>query len=400
MRKDLNKLFSRTIITYIYILSVIVIIKLIGLDYFGLDLSNPFMLKINNCLENNWILRDIIYFSQLILTGVIMLRLYCNSNDKRLNIIFILNLIPLYFFEAYKLKIFGNFAPISEVIYFIILSKIYNKNVKTKRIILYDLLFMFLQLLSYSTRYKYSLVYVNNIIPNILLNLDYIILLIIIYKLNFMKGDEKLCYQEDLTSSSDQLTSLKKQLRKFQTNYSNLNKKEKFEFITIWTLYLLWNIFTVFVVLFIAKLNDTVVEYIIILSSFWINKTVFGKAFHLKNARNCFILSNLVYYILNRITTPIGISILIPIILGISLSYFTSKLVKENKLKLKRGMTKEEIYNILDKINAEPIDYKICELFYVNRYTDLKISNMLNYSEINIKKRKQKVNKQIKELFI
>lgn len=400
MKNDLRKIFSRTIITYIYILSFIVIVKLIGLDYFGLDLSNPVMLKINNVLENNWILRDIIYFSQLILTGFIMLRLYCNSKDKKVTIIFILNLIPLYFFEVYKLKIFGNFAPISEILYFIILSKIYNKNVKTKRIILYDLLFMFLQLLSYSTRYKYSLTYVNNIIPNILLNLDYIILLIIIYNLNFMKGDEKLCYQEVLTSSSGQLTSLKKQLRRFQTNYSNLNKKEKFEFITIWTLYLLWNIFTVFVVLFVAMLNDSVIECIIILSSFWINKTVFGKAFHLKNARDCFILSNLVYYFLNRITTPIGISILIPICLGILLSYFTSKLVKENKIILKRGMTKEQVYKLLDKINAEPIDYKICELFYVNRYTDLKISNMLNYSEINIKKRKQKVNKQIKELFI
>ena len=70
--------------------------------------------------------------------------------------------------------------------------------------------------------------------------------------------------------------------------------------------------------------------------------------------------------------------------LGISLSYFTSKLVKENKLKLKRGMTKEEIYNILDKINAEPIDYKICELFYVNRYTDLKISNILYPSSFHL----------------
>jgi hypothetical protein len=214
-----------------------------------------------------------------------------------------------------------------------------------------------------------------------------------------MKGEGEICgYQVAQYSFSHQLTSLTKQLKKFQIK--SLSNKEKFEFIATWIIYLLWNIFTLYVILLVAKLNDTVVECIIILSAFWINKRVFGKAFHMKNAINCFILSNISYYCLNRITSKVGISILVPIILGISLSYFTSKLVKENKVKLKRGMTEEQIKELLTKINADPIDYKICDLYYTKGYSDLKTAYTLGYSEINIKKRKQKINKALKELII
>lgn len=398
MRKDLGKIFSRTIITYTFLLLIVFIIKLIGLDYFGLDLSNPIILNVSKHLGSNWILRDLIYFSQLLFTEFLMLRLFCNTKDKKLTIIFILNIIPLYLFEISKLKLFGSFATLFEILYFIILCKIYNKDVKIKRIISFNVMLYLIQLISCLTRYRYSVEYVNNIIANLILNLDYIMILIIVYKLNFMKGDEKLCYQEDHSLFSHQQISLKKQLRKFQTNYSNLNKKEKFEFITIWILYLLWNIFTVLVILLIAKINGTVTECMIILSSFWINKCVFGKAFHMKNASQCFVVSNLTYYCLNRITAPIGISILVPILLGILLSYFTSKLVKRSECKLYRGIPREELHDILSKITNNKIDIRICELFYCDRYKLNKIAMMTNYSKESVNKHKREIIRKIEEL--
>lgn len=398
----MNKLFSRTIITYVFILSIIFIIKLIGLEYFGLDTSNPLMCSLGALIDSTLIINNIIYFIPLMLNHYVILSVVLDDNSKRM-IIYNLCFAPLFYvFQATKLQIFGIYSSIIESLYFIILIYIYNKGIDKKIIIKYMKLMVFIfliQVLSTFTRFNYSIEYVTNSISNVILNFDYIIMLIIIYKLNFMKGEGEICgYQVAQYSFSHQLTSLIKQLKKFQIK--SLSNKEKFEFIATWIIYLLWNIFTLYVILLVAKLNDTVVECIIILSAFWINKRVFGKAFHMKNAINCFILSNISYYCLNRITSKVGISILVPIILGISLSYFTSKLVKENKVKLKRGMTEEQIKELLTKINADPIDYKICDLYYTKGYSDLKTAYTLGYSEINIKKRKQKINKALQELII
>lgn len=398
----MNKLFSRTIITYVFILSIIFIIKLIGLDYFGLDTSNPLMCSLGALIDSTLIINNIIYFIPLMLNHYVILSVVLDDNSKRM-IIYNLCFAPLFYvFQATKLQIFGIYSSIIESLYFIILIYIYNKGIDKKIIIKYMKLMVFIfliQVLSTFTRFNYSIEYVTNSISNVILNFDYIIMLIIIYKLNFMKGEGEICgYQVAQYSFSHQLTSLIKQLKKFQIK--SLSNKEKFEFIATWIIYLLWNIFTLYVILLVVKLNDTVVECIIILSAFWINKRVFGKAFHMKNAINCFILSNISYYCLNRITSKVGISILVPIILGISLSYFTSKLVKENKVKLKRGMTEEQIKELLTKINADPIDYKICDLYYTKGYSDLKTAYTLGYSEINIKKRKQKINKALQELII
>ena len=141
------------------------------------------------------------------------------------------------------------------------------------------------------------------------------------------------------------------------------------------------------------------IQGIFILSSFWINKTVFGKAFHLDNAFHCFIVSNLTYYCLNRITAPIGISILIPIILGILLSYFTSKLVKDNKSKLYRGMPTDLFDEIILKVvNKNDIDYKICYMYYIEKIKEENIAYKVNYSKEAIQKHKKSVNDKIKRL--
>lgn len=54
----------------------------------------------------------------------------------------------------------------------------------------------------------------------------------------------------------------------------------------------------------------------------------------------------------------------------------------------------------LTKVTNNKLDYKICKLFYVDRYSELKIANITNYSIENIKKRKKIINDKIKELII
>lgn len=59
MFKDYNKYLSTSLKVYIFVLVLIFILKLVGIDYFGLDLNNHIILKIDDfCLK--WKL-DILY---------------------------------------------------------------------------------------------------------------------------------------------------------------------------------------------------------------------------------------------------------------------------------------------------------------------------------------------------
>ena len=151
--------------------------------------------------------------------------------------------------------------------------------------------------------------------------------------------------------------------------------------------------------MFIATLNHTFIECIFIVTSFWINKAVFGKAFHLKKASVCFVVSSVSYYALNRLTWDIGISFIVPISLGIALSYITSKLMfMQERKQLYRGIELDEFYNIITKVTSNHEHIEICKMFYVDKQPDVKIAFRYNYSVSNIKKIKQKINKQIREL--
>ena len=52
MFKDYNKYLRTSLKVYIFVLAIIVILKLIGFDYFGIDINNNTMLRLNNLLTN------------------------------------------------------------------------------------------------------------------------------------------------------------------------------------------------------------------------------------------------------------------------------------------------------------------------------------------------------------
>ena len=243
---------------------------------------------------------------------------------------------------------------------------------------------------------------INNQVADMILNLDYVLMMLITYKLYFQKGEIICTYQVEVSSFLQKLTNLRKLPKRLQRNwhkFKQLQKVDKITFVIYFALTLLWNIFTVVVVLLVATLNDTFIECIFILTSFWLSKKEFGKAFHLKSMIQCFIVSNITYYILNRITTPLGISILIPIMLGVGLSYVTSKLVKKTYKPLYRGMAKELFEEtILKIVDKDSLKYKICYDFYINKKSDLSLSMKYNYSVVGIRKIKSRINDKIKEL--
>ena len=127
MFKDYHKYLSTSLKVYTILLVIIFIMKIVGLDYFGLDLDNKIINSLTNILMNNWILKDIVCFIPLLFNQFVIISLSCNDNSKRVfryNLI----LIPIYYlFEVFKIKLFGTFAFVFEILYFFIICKIYNK---------------------------------------------------------------------------------------------------------------------------------------------------------------------------------------------------------------------------------------------------------------------------------
>lgn len=408
VKKDLGKILSRTLLTYGIILSVVFLLKICGLNYFGLATDNHIIIGINNFitkfhLENIW------YAITLYINGLVVISITCNDNTNKMKR-FVLYCLPLFMLlQIMKTKYNIPFLfVIIDLIYLFILSLCYIKFIKRDKIHKYNIsnywLFMGIcfiyQFISLITR---GINITNNteFIQYIILNFDYILLTLLTYKLYFIKGGVSL-WEEVHSYSLDLLISLRKLPTKLHQSYQNAkpkNNEERLANKIYIVLFWLYNFFTVAVVLLIATLNDTFIECIFILSSFWINKAVFGKAFHLKKASTCFVVSTLSYYVLNRLTWDIGISFLVPIILGIALSYITSKLMarKEN-IYLYRGIPENDFYKLINKVTDNKEHINICKDFYVYKEKDVKISYKYNYSVPNIKRIKKEINDKIKEL--
>ena len=240
----------------------------------------------------------------------------------------------------------------------------------------------------------------NSFVLNFLLSFDYILMLLITYRLYFLKGGIKLCGTEVGYSLPKKMNLLKllKSLQKSLDKFKKLKREEKATLIIYYILSSIWNIFTLAMIVLIAMLNNTLVECIYITTSFWLTKGIFGKPFHLKSMLKCFALSNITYYILNRITTPLGISMIVPIMLGVGLSYVTSKLVKKAN-KLYKGMP-EDLFNqlVLKIVDKRSLKYEICYEFYVNRKSAINLALKYNYSEPGIRKITERMNKRVREL--
>jgi len=399
MFKDYDKYLKENLKVYIFVLVLIFIMKLVGLDYFGLEVDNPTIVKINNfCLKYK--IDHVWQFITLYIQLYLYLCLVCKKKKLYSWALFgtVINILTQIIIT--KIEAIGILYVVVSIFITFILPIIIEKKLIIKEQIKFILLINIYQVISLFIRNIGINENYSNFVIDSLLNIDQIIMLIIKYIFIFKKG-EKTCLQEAGSSSLKKI-NLKNLPKKLQENWRNFKKQDKvtkLTFIIYFILSLIWNIFTIITVLFAAMINDTLIECIFILTSFWLSKREFGKAFHLSSMIQCFIVSNLTYYVLNRITTPLGISILIPIMLGVGLSYVTSKLVKGTYKPLYKGMPKEVFENtILKVVDKDSHKYKICYDFYINGKSDLSISLKYNYSVAGIRKIKNRVNDKIKRL--
>lgn len=405
MKKDIDKLFSKSIQTYYFLLLIVVIIKVFGGDYFGIVYTNKTIKAINDFIMY-WRLENIWYAITLYINVYIVMSITTNEDNKTIQKYSILITMVAMIFQILKTKI--NIPPLFvlfDTIYMFIFSLLYlkyhKKPIKKYNITNYIgivLIINITQLISICIR-NVPITNENNFIAYFILNLDYLIVLIIIHKLYFKKGVCNL-WAEVVYFGSQKLASLKVSLKEWQEKSQNKKPKSKEEKITMaiyYPLYLLWNLFTMLIIVLIACLNDAFVEAIFITVAFWVNKRSFGKPFHFKSVIVCFAFSSLTYYILTRITFKTSTSFFIPIFLGVLLSYVTSHFIKKNT-KLYKGMTEEELYDTVVQVTSDPIPIEICKQFYCDRLDDRQIARNVSYSIDSVRKKRQQVNKDLRSL--
>lgn len=404
MKKDLDKLFSKSIQTYYFLLLIIVIIKVLGGNYFEIIYTNKTINIINDFIMK-WKLENIWYAITLYIYAVITIGITVNDNSKKIKI-YCLCSMPVIITLQYTKNYTGALGGIIDFVYLFVLAYGYNiinkkhtNKTMFKNYIAITLISVLAQMFSMIVRNQDLKYVTTNFYTTVILNLDYLIFLIIIYKLYFKKGVTDLC-QMVVFSGLQKLASLKISLVKLRKKFLNKKPKSKEEKITnaiYIPLYLLWNLFTMSIIVLIACLNDAFVEAIFITVAFWVNKRCFGKPFHFKSVAVCFAFSSMTYYILTRITFKTETSFFIPIFLGVALSYVTSHFVIKNN-KLYKGMSKEDLYAIIMKVTDEPIVIKICEQYYCDRLDDRKIARNVSYSIDSVRKKRQQVNKDLRNL--
>lgn len=404
MFKDYDKYLSTSLKVYLFVLVIIFIMKIVGLDYFGISQETTAIIFLDKMMSIYFV-RTFVNFSLIMIYQHIMTSIITDTNALKFTFIS----IPFTFlFNGYiKASLWGSWISIIvEALYLLTLCLIISKPNKVlfKRFVAMVFINLIFQIISNVTRNNGYVLYIQSRAIDLILNFDYLLMMMIAYKIHKMKGDNRLClkYLAEVGSSLLKKMNLKKLLKQLQTNLHSFSERPKVQKLTIviyLTLSFIWNTLNVLLILFIANLNHTFIECIFILTSFWLSKKTFGRPFHLKSMAQCFVVSNLTYYTLNRITTPLGISIFVPILLGVGLSYVTSKLVKKTYKPLYKGMPKdlfeETILKVTDKDSTK---YKICYDSYIEKESDVSLSFKYNYSIAGIRKIKDRINAKIKEL--
>lgn len=371
--------------------------KLGGIDYFGLDVNNTKLTTLFLFLGKykiDYLFQYACLFLNFYLLKSIILKDYkLNVETFVVSITIIIGTHLLYKYNCKELYSIFNTSLL--LLYFIV------KRVKINKIIKVFIVNIFIQLISGFVR-NYDITNYNTLI-NLIMNIDYYIMLMIWYKLE-KQGGVRLCQKDsqEVGSSSQKKTdllTLLKELRKNLHNFKKLDKETKLSYIIYFILSLFWNVMSIVLILFVARINDTFIECLFILTSFWLSKKTFGKAFHLSSMTQCFVVSNLTYYTLNRITTPLGISIFVPIMLGVGLSYVTSKFVKKLYKPLYKGMPKELFEETISQVvDKDSVKYKICYDYFINKQSAIYLANKYNYTEAGIRKIKDRINIEIKKL--
>ena len=132
-------------------------------------------------------------------------------------------------------------------------------------------------------------------------------------------------------------------------------------------LYPAWNAFTFYLVYVIAQKNYRITEVAITALVFIANKMLFGKPLHL-SSDICFIVSLIIFYTISRMLPSLSVSIIIPVVIGLSLSMIGS-IINEIFSPITTKSLRNRIIAIVGDDKSTQHIYDICKK---KGYTDAK----------------------------
>lgn len=150
--------------------------------------------------------------------------------------------------------------------------------------------------------------------------------------------------------------------------------------------------------------NNAIVEYVIIVMSFFILRKVFGKCYHANSVIKCTTLSILVFVIATRISLPLWLSVFCNVLIGCLVAYtmyvmyYFIKFTTTSGITIHKGMSLEDLNSLCELHKVDEIDKTILIEYYVKRKHIDAIAYKLNYSTDAIKKRKANILKRIREV--
>lgn len=151
-------------------------------------------------------------------------------------------------------------------------------------------------------------------------------------------------------------------------------------------------------------INNVIVEYVIIVMSFFILRKVFGKCYHANSVIKCTTLSILVFVIATRISLPLWLSVFCNVLIGCLVAYtmyvmyYFIKFTTTSGITIHKGMSLEDLNSLCELHKVDEIDKTILVEYYVKRKHIDAIAYKLNYSTDAIKKRKANILKRIREV--
>lgn len=399
------------------LLFVSLFLKILGLNIFGVDTSNAILVNISNFLDNS-LLKFILDFILLIVQNFLFFKLCTKSNGIKKQLFFSIILSILIILLQRFLYYLNNMTIYSIVYYCItfvllILTAIiidfkilcYNKNTINKMIkkcvfyiflcSLYQVIILYLRNITYSQ--------ILDSMYDLILNFDYTILLMATYYLKMKKefNIEKIKTDDySLTKilnerlSFDEIKIMVIKFNDFKKHFKESNKTDKIVIILYLFFSILSEIINVSLVIFVAYLNNVIIECLFIITSFLISRKVFG-AFHLNSAIKCWLLSNISFYLLSKLSFNVSISFVIPVFCGILLAYITSKFIKKNNKDLYKGMLEKDLKEIVKDKKLTKLEYEILKNYYCDDVNMNKLTFVFHYSRAQLYRYKTNAEKKI-----
>lgn len=311
--------------------------------------------------------------------------------------------ISILIFISTLFDIFVPFKILFEAIFYIVVGKIYT-NFKIKQIIIESIFLLSImtiyQLITMSYKNINIRIIVNGFIEDKVLQIDFYTLLIITM-LHEIK-ERSLLYERGIKF----LVILSKPKRFKECLFKNKKSIQEVDEQIGFKLFIIF--------LSIAQLvgvgvccyfiNNVIVEYVIIVMSFFILRKVFGKCYHANSVIKCTTLSILVFVIATRLSLPLWLSVFCNVLIGCLVAYtmyvmyYFIKFTTTTGITIHKGMSLEDLNSLCELHNVDEIDKTILVEYYVNRKRLDAIAYKLNYSTDAIKKRKANILKRIKEV--